>query len=1240
MLAQPSLMPTNLHGEADARAPCSTLSSRANMFVRTVRNPTLLLLAAGAASGLVTPVVAQEVDDEEPNRGGEARYEALDPAYALSRLHPAEGYEVSLFASEQDFPIGNPVSMTFDSRGRLWVATMPSYPQRLPDEEPDDKIVILEDRDGDGRADHHTIFARGLHLPTGFELGDGGAYVAQQPNLMFIEDTDGDDVADRYEVILHGFGTEDSHHSISAFTWGPGGALYFQEGTFHHSQVETPYGPVRLVDAGVFRYKPNRFQLEVFVSYRFANPWGHVFDRWGQNFIADASGGANYFGAPITGNAPYPRKRRRMKVFTSVVRPTSGCEIVSSRHFPDEAQGNFLVNNTIGFQGIKQHRVIEEDSGFTSEEVEPLLYSTDINFRPVDLQFAPDGSLYVVDWFNPLIGHMQYSLRDERRDHDHGRVWRVRHKSRPLLEPPDIAGASTPELVRLLESSEDRTRYRVRRELRERPKADVLAATRAWLDDLDAREQSAGPDANRSEIEHSRLEALWLHQNLNVVEPVLLGRMLDSPEPRARAAATRVARFWRRELDEPLRVLADRLEDSFPRTRLEALLGLSYLESEPAALAALGALDHPTDYYLDYVLGETVDTLEDFWLPALESDREPPLLDTLAPTRAGYLLSRLSTRKLERLPAHPLTDRAVLRRADASVERQRRALASLTSGERDSRGVRETPAILLAGELAELDQDRSAEPERFDRIVLHLLEQDAPSLLAARAEFEALAASGARQETRSAAIAALIVATGDPSPGNVLPRGRTDDRLIDWLRAVDALPPALRAEAYPDVSSLFEDRRGRDRRVLDAAVQTLAGATRNADRSFQRLAGLVLDPEVGLAALEGLGQLTAEAPDAWPGAGEDALTDPILAVLRDAPARDLTSPRYRRIHELGLRIADRQIDRTSGERGGDLREELVNLGAAIVTLRPVPHQMLFDLEEFTVRAGGPVEITFENIDVMPHNVVVTRPGALEEVGRAADAEAARNPAAAAASGYVPRTPLVLFRTGLVQPGETEVLSFEAPKAPGLYPFVCTFPGHWILMKGTMRVVERLDGSAATRYAAPRLAPDVPQRAFVADWSYENLESDIGALDEAAPASEEELARGRRLFFEAGCATCHQLGGMGGEIGPALDDTAGRFGALETLRHILEPSDEVADDYRTTLVETRDGRFYSGLLVSSDEDAVRIRSNPLDPNRVETIPREDIESLDLSSLSPMPSGLLSTLQPAEVRDLIRYVLHSP
>ncbi|HEX6985051.1 MAG TPA: PVC-type heme-binding CxxCH protein, partial [Planctomycetaceae bacterium] len=217
--------------------------------------------------------------------------ELTTPEQSLATFDVPDGFAVNVFASEETFPdLKNPCQFAFDAKGRLWVCTMESYPMYLPGKPPRDKILILEDTDRDGVADKQTVFADGLHLPTGIELGDGGAYVAQQPNLMFLKDTDGDDVADVREFVLHGFDSADSHHAISAFTWGPGGDLFFQEGTFHHSAIETPYGPTRLVNAGVFRYEPRTEKLDVFVSYPFANPWGHCFDRWGQNFVADASG--------------------------------------------------------------------------------------------------------------------------------------------------------------------------------------------------------------------------------------------------------------------------------------------------------------------------------------------------------------------------------------------------------------------------------------------------------------------------------------------------------------------------------------------------------------------------------------------------------------------------------------------------------------------------------------------------------------------------------------------------------------------------------------------------------------------------------------------------------------------------------------------------------------------------------------------------------------------------------------
>ena len=533
------------------------------------------------------------------------KVEITPSSEALKAFKLPKGYAINLFASEEDFPdLKNPVQFTFDAKGRLWVCTMASYPMYLPGVPVNDKILILEDTDGDGKADKQTVFADKLHLPTGIELGDGGAYVAQQPNLMFLKDTDGDDKADVRKLVLHGFDSADSHHSISAFEWGPGGSLYFQEGTFHHTQVETPYGPRRVKNAAVFRYEPRTEKFGVFISYGFANPWGHAFDRWGQNFVADASGGANYFGAAFSGQVDDPYKHPGLKQFLKKQwRPTSGCEIVASRNFPDDTQGDYLLNNVIGFHGVLRYRFKEDGSGFAADPVEPLLQSSNTNFRPVDLQFAPDGTLYLCDWFNPLVGHMQHSIRDPNRDTNHGRIWRIRYTDRKLVKPATIAGEPIAALLDQLKVYEDRTRFRARRELRLHDSEKVAVGVKKWI---------AGLDKKDEDYQHHLLEALWVSQHHDQVDEAFLKQLLSSPDARVRAAATRVLCYWQDRVEKPLELLRTQVNDNHPRVRLEAIRALSFVQGDkvPQALeVAVESLIYPQDDYLKYTLNETMATL-------------------------------------------------------------------------------------------------------------------------------------------------------------------------------------------------------------------------------------------------------------------------------------------------------------------------------------------------------------------------------------------------------------------------------------------------------------------------------------------------------------------------------------------------------------------------------------------------------------------------------------------------------
>ena len=545
-----------------------------------------------AAADKNTTPLPEVKTNYDPEENGSTEY--LYGQEALDKIKVAPGYKIELFASEREFAdLANPVQLSFDNKGRLWVATMPSYPHYKPgDQKPNDKIIILEDTNADGKADKQTTFADGLHIPVGFELAPEGVYISQGTNLMLYTDTNGDDKADKKQILLSGFDDHDTHHAHSAYTADPSGAIYMGEGVFLHTNVETPYGPVRATNGGFYRYNPQRHHLERTAQLSIPNPWGIAFDEWGQNFFAETSSPDVRWMMPGTVKSRYgvaTHKSNQLIEEKHRVRPTSGLEFVSSRHFPDEVQGDFLINNTIGFLGTKQHTLVDDGTGYKSRHRQDLVQSEDRNFRPVDMEFAPDGSLYLVDWHNVLIGHMQHNARDPLRDHVHGRIYRITYPSRPLVKPAKVAGAAIPQLLDNLKLPEFRTRYRTRRELRGRDKSEVLPALTTWVANL---------DKSDARYEHHLLEGLWVSWGLNQVDEGLLRQLLQAKDYRTRAAAVRVLRYTGHQVADQADLLMQAARDEHGRVRLEAIVAASWLDKEAGLAIVNEAGKKPLDEWM------------------------------------------------------------------------------------------------------------------------------------------------------------------------------------------------------------------------------------------------------------------------------------------------------------------------------------------------------------------------------------------------------------------------------------------------------------------------------------------------------------------------------------------------------------------------------------------------------------------------------------------------------------------
>ena len=1288
--------------------------------------------------------------------GGKHLY--LKGKEAISKMTTAKGMQVNLFASEEMFPeMVNPVQMAVDTDGRLFASVWPSYPHWNPTQPRTDRILCMPDDNGDGVADKCTVFADKLNSITSFEFWGGGMLVAAPPEIWFLKDTDGDDKADVKVRMLQGISSADTHHSANAMVVGPDGWLYFSRGIFNIASMETPTRTHRAGNrqTGVHRFNPRTFEVEFHFPIG-PNPHGDVFDQWGYQFANDGTSGTGSYvniGKGV-GNKQWFKKR---------MRPVAATGILSSSHFPPANNGNFLICNTIGFLGILQHEVNYSGADITATEIEPVLVSSDQNFRPTDVEIGGDGALYVSDWSNVLIGHMQHNMRDPNRDHTHGRIYRISYKGRPLVKRVKMKGKPIAQVCEAFYAKENSTRYRARLELSGRETNEVVKTVSQWASSL---------DPQKADDAQALLECLWVFEEHRVVNLRLLKRVFTAEEPRVRAAAIRTLGHWGQRVSKDWQsTLIAGARDKEPLVRAEAVKAAVSFEGLAAAEAIFEVATRPTDPELETVLNfaRSKMNVEQVIQDAIKSGKP---LSTVAQT---YVLRNASIADLLKLERSEAVYQAILLRDNVPTKALRESLDGLVA-------LRKADKLDL---LLDMIEGRDANNQGGIVGLGQLLsEQPTAGLTKSLDRIEQLATKGKAAQTKHAGYAAWIVAIGSADDA-LLSASKSKSSLRDFLESVPAVSgDKLRGELYAKVRPLLFDlpsnlqsntqlAAGQQSGIRvdyfepngpNVAIETLAKMkpktsgivpeiTMNVPQRLRsdafalRFTGQIRVPRSGKytfyttsddgsrlyigkkmvvnndglhGPIEKSGTIALEAGthpitvtyfdngggDAftvlWKGpglrkkkisanrlsvGGGETLHDVAIRTLRSIPGheeqkvRDLTSLLKAGKHLPSVVHALRAISnkhwpkeqvrptidnlvgylteiparlRTAGpavdaaalakslattlpvDQAKAIQSRLQNLDVRVIAIGTVPHRMIYDKERIVVQAGKPVEFRFSNSDNMPHNFAITIPGAMQEIGLMAEATA--RDADAMTRQYIPKSNKILLASKLLQPGQNQALAYNVPKKPGVYPYVCTYPGHWRRMYGALYVVENLDeyraNPAAYLAAHPLPVQDqlLKSSSRGREWKVEELIAEV-----------RELPMGRSFevgfasFKVANCVACHKLNNEGQVFGPDLAKLDAKKQKTDhILQSIIDPSKVIDEKFQSYTFVLDSGKTITGMIMEETPDVVKVVIDPLSKNRPTVLKKDEIEFRKKSTVSIMPKGMVNKLSREEILDLIAFV----
>lgn len=994
----------------------------------------------------------------EKRPGPQLQQLALSPEESIKHIQVPVDFTLGLFAHEPN--VTHPIAMTWDERGRLFVLVTRDYPNERKETGGSDYILLCEDTDKDGKADKFSHYADGLSIPTGLVAYNGGLIVSQAPHVLYIRDTNGDDVADEKKILFTGFGTFDTHAGPSNLHYGFDNWIW---GSVGYSGFRGKVGQdsVRF-GAGFYRFKPDGSQLE-FMTSTSNNTWGFALNETGDVFGSTANNSHGWYMAIPNRNFVSPAgfdnggrstdTHKDMKPITGKVRQVdvfggftaaAGHNFYTARSFPKsywnrvafvcEPTGHIVHQNVMDKKGTNYEDAEAAGVGFN------LLAGADEWVSPVFAEVGPDGSVWVADWYSFIIQHNPTpqgfttgtgaAYETDLRDFSHGRIYRLTYKNAPAYKPLSLSKDRPQELVAALKNNNMFWRQAAQRLLVERGQKDVVPQLIALVNDQSLDEIGINPAA---------IHAVWALHGLGALD----GSSADASQAVASALKHPCAGVRKAAVQALPRTVssvstllqANVLEDKEPLVVMNALLAFSEMPLTPDSEKAL------------LTRFQTAKEVDDRWMPEAFACVLNSHDGKLRKQYLTQLMGQGATASASATSAPH--DHAAMASAGstAPATSQSQGAQPATAGASASKTWSgEKPDLVVTGIRIEPQQPTLNDNVRFFIEVQNqggvAIPQGTVTPLNIRIQgagrqvnltsrvFSTGMAPGEKitidQVSNGPRVAPMQFTSDQPGNFNVTAVTDRDNTIPELNENNNTLAFRFAYQLPKDLTAYAMERAIRNY-VAASPVDSAVALLRVAQQ---------LNPDYSRALMKGV---TAGWNPRRKGTVRE--TDKaFLASLNGAATGDMRERLGRVMQAWGMESAEAN-DPT----------------AEIIRIKAVREAMQFDKREFTVTAGKAVEIVFENPDAMQHNLVIGQPKTMEIIGAAADKLITAKDGAE--RNYVPTIPQVIAATPLINPDQTYRLKFTAPAQPGDYPFVCTFPGHWRIMNGVMKV-KKVDAAPA------------------------------------------------------------------------------------------------------------------------------------------------------------------------------------